>query len=65
MQKQAVPHGLKKLFSFVPYATDIFCHNTNEQLIEEIFNGEKISFKVPTKRAKKVSFQKLSTLRNT
>ena len=44
MQKQAVLHGRKKLFSFVPYATDMFRQNTNEQLIEEIFYREKISF---------------------
>ena len=65
MQKQAVPHGRKKLFSFVPCATGMFCHNTNEQLIVEIFNGEKISFKVTMTRAKKVSFQNFSTLKNT
>ena len=65
MQKQAVPHGRKKLFIFVPCATDMFCHNTNEQLIEEIFNGEKISFKVPMTRSKKVSFENFSTLKNT
>ena len=65
MQKQAVPHGRKKLFSFVPCATDMFWHNTNEQLIEEIFNEEKISFKVPMTRFKKVSLQNFSTLKNT
>ena len=35
MQKKLSRTG-QKLFSFVPYATDMFCHNTNEQLIEEI-----------------------------
>ena len=53
MQKQAVPKRREKLFSFVSYAIDMFCHNTNEQLIEEILNGDKISFKVPITRAKK------------
>ena len=62
MQNQAVPYGRKKLFSFVPYATDI-CYNTNEQLIEEMFNGEKIPFKVPMTRATKVSFQNCSILK--
>ena len=41
MQKKLSRTG-QKLFSFVPYATDMFCHNTNEQLIEEIFYREKI-----------------------
>ena len=53
MQKQAVPKRREKLFSFVSYATDMFRHNANEQLIEEILNGDKISFKVPMTRAKK------------
>ena len=53
MKKQAVPKRHKKLLSFVLYATDMFCHNTNEQLIEEILNGDKISFKLPVTRAKK------------
>ena len=53
MQKQAAPHRHKKLFSFVSYATDMFFYNTNEQLIEEILNGDKMSFKVPMTRAKK------------
>ena len=55
MQKKLSRTG-QKLFSFVPYATDMFCHNTNEQLIEEIFYGETISFKVPMTRTKNVSF---------
>ena len=54
MQKQAVSHRTK-LFSFVPYATDMFCRNTDEQLIEEIFYGEKILlFKVSMTRTTKV-----------
>ena len=51
--------GAKKKFSFAPHATDMFCHNTNEQLIEEIFNGEKISFKVPMTRTKKIFISEL------
>ena len=51
MQKQTVSY-----FSFVPYATDMFYHNTNVQLIDEIFDGEKIPFKIPMTRTKKVLF---------
>lgn len=36
-----------KTFCFVPYATNIFYHNTNEQLINEILYRGKISFKMP------------------
>ena len=40
MQKQAVLQRRKKLFSFVSYTRDMFYHNTYEQLIEEILNGD-------------------------
>ena len=49
-------HTGQKLFSFLLYATDMFCHKKNEQPIEEIFYGKKISFKVPMTSNKKVSF---------